>query len=142
MNKQNEYSETLLASRELNIVKIQECDRLINYYCNLYKNTLSSINEKREEIRLYEDIMSLKRLVRSPKFLEKMEIISDETLTSKIDLLKENIDDLNLKGDILRKKTISYKEKRLNLESEAERIELKIGTNYSQNHRLVKKIAR
>lgn len=140
-NGQNEFDDKkMLADRELNVVKIQQCDDLISYYHKLYLNILRSIREKRETMYFYESIIFFKEFIRSPRFLEKIKIISDEHLSKEIISLSEAINSLIEQSDRLIDTVISYKEKRLSLENELSVIDGEVLDE--DDHKLVKRIAR
>lgn len=134
----------LRLSRDINLIKINNYERLITYYCTLYTKTLTNINEKKDSINLYESIITFKKLISSPKILEKISIISNEYLMEKISELEKKIEILLSRSDELRAKTIEYKEEKLKLEDENARVEddIDIVNDNIKRYGLSKKVAR
>lgn len=132
IKKLQEERAQLYLNREVNSVKINKYNQLITYYCTLYSKKIDKVNKKKNSMNLYEDIIAFKEMIRSPKLLERIDIISNEHLLEKISYLDRKITSLISESDKLRKKTIEYKEKKIELEDNNAEVQKQIDmVNYN-----------
>lgn len=119
--------EYLEIKKESNLASIEKARLLISYYCSLYSNILSSINSKKEQIKTYEMILSIKDALNSPDVFEKINLFSDEYLEKIIESIKLEIEDLTKQGIIIKEKINNYQRESYDLEEKNKTIGKMLG---------------
>lgn len=114
-------------NREINLVKIQECERLIQYYCTLYSRTLGSINRKKESLVLYDEILDIKEKIRSPRWMEAIVPLSYKYIDKKRSFLISKISSLTEQSDDIKENVELYQKKKFSLIRKTMEIERELG---------------
>ena len=122
-----EKRDKLNLNREVNLVKIQECERLIHYYCTLYSRTLGSINKKRENLDMYDGLLEIKEKIQSPRWIEAIVPLSYKFINKRRSSLISKIDNLTERSYELRENVELYQRKKFLLKIENDQIEKKLG---------------